>query len=246
MKAFKSWRSYSNFASSIKHSNRYFYPDDVKDFLDTLLETSKSRIETLPKGAAYWRSQRGHGWRLENEEVGEVPAPYPPERMSPLPSRAKEGRANPKGISYLYLATTEKTAVAEARPWVGSRLSVGQFNLQKDQRIVNCTSDKEGTTFYFSEPSPRKREEAVWKNIDLAFSRPVTLSDDSVDYVPTQIIAEFFRDNGLDGLGYRSSLGDGYNIVLFEIDAAEIFNCYLYKIDRINFEYSDDANPYFL
>lgn len=107
MKEFKSWRSYSHFASSITYSSRYIYPYDVRDFLDALLESSKDRIDTLPKGANYWRSQLGHGWRIENEEIGEIPAPYLPERMSPRPHRAKEGRANPKGIPYLYLSTTK-------------------------------------------------------------------------------------------------------------------------------------------
>lgn len=245
MKQFKSWNSYSDFSRSIKHSSRYIYSDDVKDFLDTVLDTLKDRVQIIPKGTNFWRSQLGHGWRLENEEVGEIPAPHIPKRMSPRSMRAKEGRANPKGIPYLYLATNEKTAIAEVRPWVGSHVSLGQLKMRKDLKIVNCTSDKKPNVFYFKEPSPEEREKTVWKDIDSAFSRPVTVSDDTADYVPTQIIAELFKDNGFDGLGYRSSLGDGFNIVLFDIDAAEIINCFLYKIDSVSFEFSQDANPYF-
>lgn len=245
MKEFKSWLSYFNFSRSIKHSSRYIYPDDVKDFLDTILDTLKDRIQTIPKGTIFWRSQLGHGWRLENEEVGEMPAPHAPERMSPRPMRAKEGRANPKGIPYLYLATNKETAIAEVRPWVGSHVSIAQFKLHKDLKIVNCTIDKASNWFYFNEPSSEEREEAVWNDIDTAFSTPVTLSDDTADYVPTQIIAELFKDKGFDGLGYRSSLGDGFNIVLFDIKAAELINCFLYKIDRVNLEFRQDANPYF-
>lgn len=105
--------------------------------------------------------------------------------------------------------------------------------------------EKGSNWFYIKEPSPKEREEAVWNDIDTAFSTPVTGSDDTADYVPTQIIAELFKDKGFDGLGYRSSLGDGFNIVLFDIKAAENINCFLYKIDSVDFKFSQDANPYF-
>lgn len=49
--------------------------------------------------------------------------------MKPLRDKASEGRANPKGIPYLYLATTKEAPMSEVRPWIGSDISVGQFKL---------------------------------------------------------------------------------------------------------------------
>ena len=101
--------------------------------------------------------------------------------MCPRPGRATEGRANPKGIPYLYLASNRETALAEVRPWVGSHVSVGQFKIIRELKVVNCTTEKKGSTFYFKEPSPKKREEAVWADIDRAFAKPVTPTDDIAD-----------------------------------------------------------------
>jgi hypothetical protein len=128
MKAFKSWASYFNFEWAVKHHTRYIYSDDVEVFLQTVSSTAEKRIEVIPKDSYLWRAQLGNDWRKENEFGEEIPAPYSPDRMRPLPGRAKEGRANPKGIPYLYLASIRETALAEVRPWIGSRISVAQVN----------------------------------------------------------------------------------------------------------------------
>jgi len=247
MKAFKSWRSYSHFERAIKHQSRYIHSTEVETFFQTVLKTAEGRIESFPKDSILWRAQLGHGWRFENEEVGEIPAPHEPERMHPTTGRATEGRANPKGIPYLYLASNRETALAEVRPWVGSYVSVGQFKIVREIKVVNCATDeRKGFTFYFKEPSPKKREEAVWSDIDKAFAKPVTPTDDVADYVPTQVLSELFKSEGFDGIGYRSSLGDGYNITLFDINSAEIINCFLYEVNGIKFDFCEMANPYYL
>lgn len=40
--------------------------------------------------------------------------------MKPLSNSASEGRANPKGIPYLYVATDKETAMSEVRPSLGA------------------------------------------------------------------------------------------------------------------------------
>ena len=49
-----------------------------------------------------------------------------------------------------------------------------------------------------------------------------TASDDRADYAATQIVAELFRQNGFDGIAYRSSSGPGHNIALFDLNAANV------------------------
>ena len=87
---------------------------------------------------------------------------------------------------------------------------------------------------------------AVWSAIDHGFSKPVTEGDDTADYVPTQVIAELFKVNGFDGLGYRSAFGGGHNIVLFDLDSGDLINCSLYEVRGINFDFAETANPYFV
>jgi len=246
MKEFASWQSYSQYERALKRRSRYIRTPEIEAFLMTVLETAKRRVENIPKGSFLWRAQLGHDWRQENEEVGEVRAPHPPERMQPRPDRALEGRANPKGIPYLYLASNRETALAEVRPWIGSFVSVGQFKTLQDLKIVNCTTERKGFKIFWEEPPPEEREEAVWTSIDRAFAKPITPSDDVADYVPTQVIAELFKANDFDGIAYRSSLGDGHNLVLFDIRAAEIINCFLYEVSHVKFDFVGTANPYFL
>ena len=72
------------------------------------------------------------------------------------------------------------------------------------------------------------------------------MNDKSSDYVPTQIIAEFFRNEGFDGVVYKSVLSNGYNIALFDIDVANIVNCFLYEVEKVKFNFNQSAKPYFL
>ncbi|MEX2663009.1 MAG: RES family NAD+ phosphorylase [Vicinamibacterales bacterium] len=125
-------------------------------------------------------------------------------------------------------------------------MSIAQFNMMRDARIVNCTTDDQRIMIYSTEPEPEERARAVWRDIDHAFSRPVTAGDDTANYSPTQVIAEFFRENGLDGIAYGSSLGRGHNVALFDPDAAVLVNCGLVEIRGVNLDFSLAANSYFV
>ena len=248
MPEFKSWRDYWTFERVIKTRTRYVYGSDVRTFLDTVLATAEKRVQIISGPAYFWRAQLGHDWRPiyeGNERVTDEPAPHTPERMKPLRDRAREGRANPKGITYLYLATTRETALAEVRPWIGSLISAGQFKTCRELRLVNCTTDGQGQRIFIGrEPSPLAREESVWADIDRGFAKPVDPSDDLADYAPTQVLAELFKAHNFDGIAYRSSLGPGHNIALFDADAADLVNCLLFEVKKMHFEFDQAANPY--
>jgi RES domain-containing protein len=245
---FESYRSYRQFALSVMKCWRYARSREQADFLKVVLATSVPRQEAIRSGAILWRAQLGHAWDREDlggGVVNEVPGPFDVKRMKPVRDRAREGRANPKGIPYLYLATREETAVAEVRPWIGSHVSIAQFVLKRNVRVVNCMSDDQRSVMYLREPGPEERQRAVWRDIERAFSEPVTDSDDTADYAPTQVLAEFFRENGLDGVAYGSSLGPGHNIALFDAEAAALANCGLVQIRGVKLDFSAAANPYF-
>jgi hypothetical protein len=167
--------------------------------------------------------------------------------MKPLTDRAHDGRANPKGIPCLYLATQAETAISEVRPWIGSYVSVGQFKLLRPVEIIDCSRERLDHMFYWEEPSPEEVEKAVWSDIDRAFAEPMTRSDDTADYVPTQILAELFKREGFGGVAYKSRFGErGYNVALFDVDAADLINCGLARVESIKFNSKDVDNPYFV
>lgn len=249
MPEFESWQSYRSFAWSVKRRTRYVFDDQVTEFLRAVAATSGVRKRSVPSGKVLWRAQHGNGFEIvrQEEHEFEVPAPFAPERMRPLPHSAREGRVNPKGIPCLYLATDKETAMAEVRPWVGSYISVGQFKTLRDLKLIDCSVEHDsGFSLFFEEPPPDQREKAVWGDIDQAFSEPITEGDSTADYAPTQILAESFRGQGFDGIAYKSVLGGGFNVALFDLQAAEILNCFLYEAKAVSFEFSESANPYFV
>ena len=167
--------------------------------------------------------------------------------MKPLKSAPNEGRINPVGIPVLYLASTEVTAIAEVRAWVGKNVSVAQFKTMRKLRILDCSNDKlVEPSFSDQPPDPTEIELAVWAAINRAFSQPTSNEDDRTTYIPTQILAEHFKSLGADGVVYNSSLGDGKNFALFDINAAEIMNCALHLINAVKFEYDEITNPYYV
>jgi len=249
MPAFKSARAYREFAQQVTRSSRYVRGLDSEEFLRTLLREAQSRTEIMPAGAVFWRAQLGHDWEPMydgGKHVDDVPCPLLPKRMKPLTDRAREGRANPKGIPYLYLSTHRETAMAEVRPWLASIVSVGQFKTLREIRVANCTSDKPRQRFFWRAIPPEEWDDAVWADIDDAFSQPVMPSDDQPEYVPTQIVAEIFKMNGFDAVAYRSALGSGHNLALFDVEAAVLTNCSIFDVKRLEFQFEEAGNPYFV
>ena len=62
----------------------------------------------------------------------------------------------------------------------------------------------------------------------------------------TQVLAELFRSGGFDGIAYASSLGDGHNVALFDLDAAVLSGCGLYQVKAMDLHFEESASPYVL
>lgn len=248
MSKFKSWQSYSNFDYRIRRQTRFIRTPEDQSFLRQVLQTSKSRVKELPKDTPLWRAQLGHHWRSVSQDgqCFEIPAAHKPERMKPVEGCAAEGRANPKGIAVLYLATRQETAMSEVRPWLGSFVSCAKFRTTRPLRIVDFSVfHGRGFFFYIDEPDDSEKEKAVWTQIDQAFSKPTTSGDGTADYAPTQVIAELFKADGYDGIAYKSAFGDdGYNIALFNLADAELTVCALHEVKSLEFSFLQRDNPY--
>jgi hypothetical protein len=245
---FSSWCSYWPFRHAVVNVSRFARTADVQVFLEAVRESSKRRQTCIARGALLWRAQVGCAYdRIydEDDDFNDLPVAFPANRMRPLDREATEGRANPKGIPVLYLATDRDTAAAEVRPWVGANVSIGQFRVCRDLTIVDCAlGDKPGLKIYPEEPDPAARENAVWAHIDQAFSLPVNPSDRQADYAPTQVLADEFKALGLDGVRYRSALGAGFNLALFDLDAAALVGCGIFGTTGVTVEIVEQPGGY--
>lgn len=244
---FASWRSYWRFASEVAHHWRYVQSPETVQFLELVASQAKGRVVTVPQGRRFRRAQKAvHGW-LDQNLGEELDGPALADRMIPLPDSAAEGRVNPKGIPCFYMAADEHTAIAEVRPWIGAKVSVGVFRTLRPLRLVDCTRDADRLWIYAEEPGAEERAGAVWTHIAQAFREPVTREDDRAGYAPTQVIAEVFRAEGFDGIAYRSGFGtDRFNVALFALDATELEMCSVHEIRDVALTYKEADNPYYV
>lgn len=245
--SFKTWRSYWEFRHAVKNNSRFILDKESKDFLNAIEDTCPSRIEIISISSFLWRAQIGCDYVPQYQEdihVDYIPVPFDYKRMNPLKNSASEGRANPKGIPYLYIATDKETAMSEVRPSLGAILSIGKFKPTRELKIIDFSVHQGEMKFFLQEPNDIEKTEAVWTDMDNAFSVPTSNTNFNSDYVPTQIIAELIKSLGYDGIAYKSSLANGHNIVLFDLDMATITECNIYKVNKVNFAFESVENQY--
>jgi hypothetical protein len=244
---FKTWKDFREFQNLVKYERRYIHSKPVVEFLGALEITLPERVRALSKGGILHRSQIGY------EEVvveGEMQLTgFRRERMKPNREFCGDGRANPRGIPYLYLSSDENTSMAELRPQRGQMLSTAQFEVSRNLRIIDCFSvirEIGDIEFLFSPPSSQDEiRNAIWSQINQAFSRPIARGDSIAEYIPTQILVEFFLHHGFDGVCFKSGLGKGLNFVLFDLSAAELINCGVYDVKSVDYEFAECANRYY-
>ena len=243
---------WNDFCRYLRKENRYVLNEKWDRFIETILFTAKKREHVLMKGGVLYRARIGSEEEEWEEKEGvwriDIRPLAPKEIKAPSNEKALEGRINPKGISYLYLANDIKTAISEVRPWLKQSVTVGWFGLNRDLRVVDASKDKHSRHFFseekIEEPS-EKWESFVWRDINNSFSMPVSAGEEHNYYVPTQYLSEHFKNVGYDGIIYKSSLTkDGHNFALFDPKTASLKGAWLYDIKSIDYDYCESTNSY--
>jgi hypothetical protein len=232
---------YEYFENEVKTQHRYILSKEGQDFLHGLIDEMNVKSENISKDTRLFRSQLG--FIEEYDEGTRFRSCYEAERMIPLKHQAKEGRINPKGIPVLYLSDNAETSMAELRPSVGDFVSCGTFRIRKELVVVDCYSNTRYLNSIQRAFADLKNKETMsdvnWSYINDAFAKPVTNTDESAEYVPTQIIANLIQSRGFDGICFKSSLSDGKNFSLFDLDSAEFETGFVMKVDSIIHNFSD-------
>jgi RES domain-containing protein len=230
--SFQSPRAFRSFRREVLRERRYVWSKAAQEFLQAVAFTCRRRLKVVRAGQRYWRAQLGHQLLFDSDSGERVISPHPEERMRPLSDQAVEGRVNPKGIPCLYFATTPEIAMTEVRPWLGSTISLAAFETTRELKLVDCSNADRGA----SEPSI---EHAVWMDINEAFAEPIVRSDRSGEYAATQILAEVFKQEGADGLTYKSAFSDkGYNLALFDLECARLTESTLFRVESTQFRFA--------
>lgn len=159
---------------------------------------------------------------FQSDETLERALGRPELEIGPPPSRlAVAGRMNAYGIAVFYGASDAKTALAEVRPPVGSRVVVARFLITREIQLLDLAAMREvfikGSIFDASYMDRLERAKFL-SSLSRGMTRPVMPTDESFDYLPTQAIADYLADERkLDGIIYPSAQvqGEHTNVVLF-------------------------------
>ncbi len=193
------WEAFSH---ELKYENR-FLPDlapEVEvftrfgDYLGTVFEPGKAK---------FYRAR-------VNEDERQFAVH---EMLKPPASIVTNGRANPLGIPYLYVASDPQTAIAEVRGHKGDRVTVVEFDVVAGLGLFDLRAPR-------SAVSPFSLQDDIgylpyFEHLGSELSKPITPRRANLDYLPSQYLCEVIRKGGHHGILYRSSIADGFNCVVF-------------------------------
>lgn len=215
--------NWEKFNSEIKHKNRFFFNDTLPL---TLLEKMLQYLEApLKKGNSFFRA------RIEPTDSDFLPAD-----MKKPPKNAVTGRANPKNISYFYLASNMDTALHEIRPFDQDKVVVAKFLAKKDFRVIDLRSISPFLFIKDDDYLQLSEHISFLKVLSDELSKPIHPNDKEIEYLPTQYLCGFIKSKGWDGVLYRSAIAKkGYNIVMFDDSFFSFDSLKKYKITNFEF-----------
>ena len=220
--------TWENFVNEIKSINR-FHITSVFDFekLEYLLKINSTK---LPKGKIFYRGRISDAKGFPKEQMGS-----PPNHL------AKSGRANPVGISYLYIANDLTTTLFETRAALHDYISVGEFRLKEDILIIDLKEIGNQDPFDLAQNELLEDYLAYLpflKRLGYELSKPIRRQDSELDYLPTQYLTEFIKSIKSNGVAYGSSLNKvGQNLAIFDPEKFECIKVNVYEIMDITFNH---------
>jgi len=224
------------FKEEIKFENRFHISKNNLIDLEQLKTffNNEAFIKIIKNGRCFFRCRISSKKGYENDEMWNPPKEF-----------ATSGRANPKGISYLYLGSSIETTLYETRASLFDYVSVGEFRLKEDIKILDLRnpdydivpwSENDSVELFIIYAS-------FIKTLQEEISLPIRKQDKELDYIPTQYISEYIKSLGFDGVEYQSSLDSkGHNLAIFNPDKFECIDTKVYDINSIKLEFTEIEN----
>ncbi len=221
------WKSLSE---EIKYTNRFLINKSIN--LKLLEKVLERHIKIIKKDSTFYRARISDKNGLKSEEM-----------WNPPNKKASAGRANPKGISYLYLCMDEETTLYEVRALLYDFVTIAKFKNNVQIKIINLNETEIYDPLQLSEVQELSgflQHLPFIKELSDELSKPLRRFDDELDYIPTQFLCEFIKSLGYDGIEYKSSLHKkGTNFAIFNPNKFEVLNNPLVKeITDIKYTYS--------
>jgi hypothetical protein len=129
------------------------------------------------------------------------------ELIPPDPAHTRAARMNPAGIPVFYGSLSEDVAVAEVRPSVGSKIALCEFKVTKPLKLLNLPKISACYTgsIFALDYETRCSRRRFFQNFHKLISKPITPAEETIEYLPTQVVAEYVCSVlGFDGILYGS------------------------------------------
>ncbi|MCT9370223.1 RES domain-containing protein [Acinetobacter pittii] len=228
-------QDWESFKEEVVKKNRFFPQTPIyKDIFSkgdgskVFFELTETLLATYGNGDILYRARISEKL-LQQDDMGK-----PPYEIASI------GRANPIGITYLYLANNQETCIAEVRPSKGEKVCIGSFKPVKQIKFLDLTQPREKATFLLFNGEDLINSLnyiALLEKFANELSLPVIPSRSHLDYIPTQFICEFFKVIcGYAGVIFNSSFGMGVNIVLFNDEDVICEDVKHYQVAKITHE----------
>lgn len=205
---------WEKFKDSCKYFNRFF--DITKDstregLLNRLKLAFEYFVDYVEPGSVFYRARKCKLTTLKSDFIREIgPAPI---------ECSINNRMSPAGISYTYLSTEADTCCKEIELQNGDTFLIGKFIISKRLKILDFSKK----IWIPSESIFSENYNNDWnwinefiENFANEISKPILPDDKDIEYVPSQILSEYIRLDGYNGITYKSSVNEsGKNLVLF-------------------------------
>lgn len=175
-------------------------------------------IHTIKAGTSFWRVRR-HATSVRLGSAVDL-GTAPPDRA------LTSNRMSPAGTPAFYGADERDTALAEVREDDATpSWSAGRFETSEDCLILDLVDIAEPPSFFDPEHRHLRRPLMFFREFAAEVSKPLKSGDrEQIDYVPTQVVAEFlrhavdFEGTCVSGIRYDSAQASGGACVALFVD----------------------------
>ena len=215
---------WESFRDELKHNNRFF-PNNAPT-IEMIKPFGKYLGKKLQKGNYLYRAMvNSSGFPIDITKMGKPPT-----------KKSINGRANPIGIPYLYVASTPETAIAEIRGHKGEILTVAKFEILEDLELADLRDPRTTVTPFGLDDDEL---ELIYTNLPFLellgneLSKPIIPREANLEYLPSQYLSEIIKHIGFHGIKYKSSVSIGDNFVLFDDSKVKAVEVIQYQITDV-------------